>query len=121
MAAVVAPEAARKISVPEVVRIASPGHSHLRKNITIPNRKHLESGSRYVGSAVGPDSRIAVLVVLLKGRGNALRGLVAGGVLPVQNLQRLPPRERQRRGNLSRVHGVVQSALWQFVGMGGAI
>ena len=84
VAAIMAPEAARKIHVPQIVRIRAPGDLHLRKHVAQINGLHRVLGVFDVGSAALIELRVIGLVKLVQVRCDLARGRIAIRLLAAQ-------------------------------------
>src|SRR5437764_5582932 len=68
------------VRMPKVVRIRSPGHFQVRKDIALVNREQDLSGCLNVRAALDTDLRVFLLVEAGESRGDLLRGLCVAPV-----------------------------------------
>src|ERR1022692_5210596 len=95
MTAVMTAETARGVIVPKIIRVNTPGHAHLGKDVAKVDRCHLAARLLHERAPRLVDLRVIRAIETVEFGGDALPRHVAGGIINLENLDRLLPDERQ--------------------------
>ena len=95
MATIVAAETARRVTVPKIVRVCAPGHTHVWKDVSPVDIRHFLGSLLHRGPPRSIDFRIVALIKLDDLAGDALLGHFASGVIHLKYLDRLFPDVRK--------------------------
>src|SRR5271156_6446048 len=97
VAAVVTAEAARRIVVPKIIGMASPGQTHVRKDVAEVDRRYFLARLLHQRASRLIEGRIIRPIEVVDFVPNTLLRDLAGGIVHLQNLDRLLPDERKIR------------------------
>src|ERR1700722_16290405 len=111
MTAIMAAEAARKVSVPKIVRMCAPGHGHVWKDVSQVDIRHLLGSLLHRAPLRSNDFRIVAPIKLGYLAGDALLGNFASGVIHLKYLNRFFPDVRKVGADAPQRYLLVQSVF----------
>src|ERR1019366_3984587 len=121
MTAVMAAEAARRIIVPNVIRVSAPGQTHVREDVAQVDLRHLVTRLLHHRAPRLIDLRVIRPIEIDDFASDVLLCHIAGRIIHLENLDRLFPDEGKLRADLPERHLLVHCAFGHVEGMRGPV